>query len=410
MIQIMTFPDLIGKTGLFCDGDWVESKDQDPDGDVRLVQLADVGVGRFINKSSRFMTPAKARELKCTYLESGDILIARMPDPIGRACLFPGDLKPCVTVVDVCIIRVDPKIVHSHWLVHFINSANFQRQITNNITGTTRQRISRGNLAKVAIPLPSLEEQKRIAAILDKADAIRRKRQQAIALTDQLLRSVFLELFGDPVTNPKGWEVAPLSRIVNAFEGGKNVKPDESGNPTINRVLKVSAVTSGIFRPDESKPLPNDFEPPESYFVKGGDLLISRANTSELIGATAFVSETPEGIVLPDKIWRFIWKNEKNTHPLYVHYLFKQSHIRREISIRSSGTSGSMKNIPKPKLLEILIPIPPVNEQNKFGAIVEKVINTHQNFINSQQEIIFLVNSLTQKAFDGVLTQQTETA
>ena len=115
--------------------------------------------------------------------------------------------------------------------------------------------------------------------------------------------------------------------------------------------------------------------------------------------------ETPGNIVLPDKIWRFIWKDEKNIHPLYVHYLFRQSYIRREISIRSSGTSGSMKNIPKPKLLEIFVPIPPVSEQNKFGTIVEKVINTHGKFAISHREIAILFNSLTQRAFRGELSQ-----
>jgi hypothetical protein len=95
-----TIPDLSGKAGVFIDGDWVESKDQDPDGDVRLIQLADVGDGFYRDKSDRFMTKAKAEELGCTFLKDGDVLIARMPDPLGHACIFPGDAKPSVTVVD----------------------------------------------------------------------------------------------------------------------------------------------------------------------------------------------------------------------------------------------------------------------------------------------------------------------
>src|SRR4051812_29891436 len=82
--------DLISRDGLFTDGDWVESKDQDPEGDVRLIQLADVGDGVYLNKSSRFLTSEKARELRCTFLNAGDLLVARMPDPLGRACIFPG--------------------------------------------------------------------------------------------------------------------------------------------------------------------------------------------------------------------------------------------------------------------------------------------------------------------------------
>ena len=79
-----TIPDLVGETGVFVDGDWVESIDQDPSGNVRLIQLADVGDGVYRDKSERFMTKAKAEELRCTFLNEGDVLIARMPDPLGR--------------------------------------------------------------------------------------------------------------------------------------------------------------------------------------------------------------------------------------------------------------------------------------------------------------------------------------
>src|SRR6266581_2115330 len=75
--------------GLFVDGDWVESKDQDPDGEVRLIQLADIGDGIFRNRSSRFLTLEKAKELRRTFLEPEDVLIARMPERLGRACTFP---------------------------------------------------------------------------------------------------------------------------------------------------------------------------------------------------------------------------------------------------------------------------------------------------------------------------------
>src|SRR5690242_19759632 len=107
MMNQVTLSQIIGKDGIFVDGDWVESKDQDPTGSVRLIQLADVGEGKFVNKSKRYLTIEKATELKCTFLKPGDVLVARMPDPIGRACIFPELGEQCVTVVDVCIIRPD---------------------------------------------------------------------------------------------------------------------------------------------------------------------------------------------------------------------------------------------------------------------------------------------------------------
>jgi len=103
-----TLPNTIGINGIFVDGDWVESKDQNPNGEVRLIQLADIGDGYFRNRSDRFLTFQKAIELKCTFLMERDLLIARMPDPLGRACLFPlKEYKKYVTVVDFAIVRND---------------------------------------------------------------------------------------------------------------------------------------------------------------------------------------------------------------------------------------------------------------------------------------------------------------
>ena len=162
-----TIGDLISDSGVFCDGDWVESEDQDPHGDVRLIQLADVGDGEYRDRSSRFLTSAKARELNCTYLESGDVLIARMPDPLGRACIFPGDAKRSVTVVDVCIVRTGRKDIDHRWLQWFINAPRFRSQVAGLQSGSTRKRISRGNLATLTLPVPPRNEQHRIVAKIE---------------------------------------------------------------------------------------------------------------------------------------------------------------------------------------------------------------------------------------------------
>ena len=158
--------------GLFTDGDWVESKDQDPSGDVRLTQLADVGTGEFRNRSSRFMNAVTAARLNCTFLNKGDILIARMPDPIGRACIFLGDPKPCVTVVDVAVLRLGSQDFDAAYVVHAINSSQFSKNVQSKAAGTTRSRISRGNLSMLPFPLPPLAEQHRIVAKVDELMAL----------------------------------------------------------------------------------------------------------------------------------------------------------------------------------------------------------------------------------------------
>jgi type I restriction enzyme S subunit len=163
-----TIDDLIGVRGVYRDGDWVESKDQDPDGDVRLIQLADIGDGEFRDKSARFLTSEKSAELNCTFLEHGDILVARMPDPLGRACLFPlhGE-KKFVTVVDVCVIRFGHNLVDERYFMYILNSPMSRRNINDHQTGSTRKRISRGNLSTVPFPIAPLNEQHRIVTKIE---------------------------------------------------------------------------------------------------------------------------------------------------------------------------------------------------------------------------------------------------
>jgi type I restriction enzyme S subunit len=149
------------------DGDWIESKDQDPQGDVRLIQLADIGDGQFVDKSRRFLTSERAAALRCTYLQPGDLLIARMPDPLGRACIFPDIGMPAVTAVDVCIWRPNSDGANARWLMHFVNSPELRNLIQSQASGTTRQRVSGGNLKRLPVPVPPVPEQRRIVTKLD---------------------------------------------------------------------------------------------------------------------------------------------------------------------------------------------------------------------------------------------------
>ncbi|WP_226461830.1 restriction endonuclease subunit S [Quatrionicoccus australiensis] len=148
------------------DGDWIESKDQDVNGNVRLVQLADVGVGEFKNKSARFVNDETFSRLNCTEIVPGDILVARLPNPIGRACIFPGLDQKAITVVDVAILR-PMKGTCSDYFVLAINAKPFREQVESYGKGATRFRVSTGHLKTIALPIPPLAEQHRIVAKVD---------------------------------------------------------------------------------------------------------------------------------------------------------------------------------------------------------------------------------------------------
>lgn len=180
----------LGQTGLFTDGDWVESKDQDPSGVNRLIQLADLGIGTFKDKSNRWMNDEAFERLNCTTLRTNDILIARMPDPLGRACLFPNLPYRSATVVDVAALRPDAELLNPRWLMWIINTDIVSTQIANFATGTTRQRISRKNLALVRVPLPPFPEQHRIVEALEDHLSRLDAAERILASADQRVRSL----------------------------------------------------------------------------------------------------------------------------------------------------------------------------------------------------------------------------
>lgn len=162
----MNFLELVAPDGLFSDGDWIEKKDQDENGTVRLIQLADIGVCLFKDKSAKFVTEAKVQELNCTLLQKGDILVARLPDPLGRACIFPLDGK-YITAVDVAIVRITRQDISPNYIMYMINSPGFRAEIKKFESGTTRKRISRKNLSKIQFDIPPLSEQERIVTRIE---------------------------------------------------------------------------------------------------------------------------------------------------------------------------------------------------------------------------------------------------
>jgi type I restriction enzyme S subunit len=383
--------------GVFVDGDWVESKDQDPEGDVRLIQLADVGDGVFVDKSARFLTSSKARELKCTFLERGDILVARMPDPLGRACFFPGVDQPCVTVVDVCIVRPG-KRAYRRWLLHAINSPSFRKQIERHIKGTTRQRISRTNLGTIELNVPGLPEQRRIADILDKADAIRRKRKEAIALTEELLRSAFLEMFGDPVTNPKGWPVRSVDDLCETKQYGTAEKANErhDGLP----VLRMNNLTySGEIDLADLKWVPLGEKERVKLDLRDGDVLFNRVNSLDLVGKTA-VWHHGDGYTFAGYLIRLRFGGAALGD--YVSAAMNMPSMKR-VLMTIAKPSINMANISGSDLARVNVPVPPIAVQRKYRDFRRRVCDARGDLNQHAAEAADLFNSLVTRAFSGAL-------
>jgi len=198
---------LTGKTGLISDGDWIESRDQDPAGSIRLVQLADIGDGAFLNRSQRFINNETAERLRCTMLQPGDVLIARMPDPLGRACVFPDIGQSAITAVDVCILRTAPELASPDWVVAALNAPDTRRQIEKFAQGATRARVPTGQLRKLTLRVPNVDAQRRIAADLNAQLATvagaRHAAQAQLKELTQLANSIVRESIAHPDTEAR---------------------------------------------------------------------------------------------------------------------------------------------------------------------------------------------------------------
>ena len=172
---------------IFIDGDWIESKNQSESG-IRLIQTGNIGCGYYKDKGdkAKYISEETFNKLHCTEVYPGDILISRLPDPVGRACIIPEGLGKCITAVDCTIIRLSDKML-PEFFVTYTNTPEYLTQIKSMLAGSTRLRVSRGNLGKVHFPLPSIEQQQAFVSIVNQADKSKFMRS----------KSQFIEMFGN---------------------------------------------------------------------------------------------------------------------------------------------------------------------------------------------------------------------
>jgi len=205
-------------------------------------------------------------------------------------------------------------------------------------------------------------------------------------------------MFGDPITNPKGWPTAIMKDCIVDISSGWSAKSeDKVKGPDDWGVLKISAVTSGRFLPSEHKVV-SSIEPDRKLVVpKRGDLLFSRANTRELVAATCLVEEDSERLFLPDKLWRLTVNNDMK--PEYLRYLLAHPRYRSYLTRQATGTSGSMLNVSQQKLMSMKLPRPPIEVQQVFSDIVWKTYRLQAMSNASTAVMTAQFNGLTQMAF-----------
>ena len=179
----------------FGDGDWIESKDQSENG-IRLIQTGNVGNGEYKDKGdkARYISEDTFSRLGCTEVFPGDILISRLPDPIGRACIVP-EMPKSITAVDCTIVRLKNEVLPT-FFVNFTKTPMYTMQIDSFTTGSTRKRVSRANLGSVMVPVPKLDLQRQFVAFAEQSDKSKYALQNAITSLQATKRSIIDEAFG----------------------------------------------------------------------------------------------------------------------------------------------------------------------------------------------------------------------
>jgi len=395
----------IGENGLFTDGNWILSENMSDSGTIRVIQLGDIGDGKFIDKSSKWITEETCKNLKCTLLRENDVLISRMADPIARACLLPHLKNQSITAVDITIMRCDKSIILPKFVMFICNSPKFREEAERLGRGTTRRRITRKDLGNLKIPVPPLEVQKQIVAVLERAEKLKQRREQINEETKKSIQAIFVEMFGDPIKNDKGFAVEEFENIASKERYGLK------RGPFGGSLKKEIFVSEGYKVYEQQHAIKNNFKLGDYYITSEKyeemkpfalhpeDIIISCSGT---IGKIAIVPKNAKPGIINQALLKLTIDKEKTT-PIFIKYLLETPSVQRLFFGNARG-SGIQNVASMPFIRSTKIPVPPLSLQKEFEKIVERIESIKNHQLNSTNEINVLFDALMQKAFNGEIT------
>ncbi len=379
----------------FTDGDWIESKDQSESG-VRLLQTGNVGITNFVEKDNKkWITEETFNRLRCSEVCPGDILISRLPEPAGRACIVPDIGYKMITAVDCTIVKNDENF-SNEFLVQFLSTAKYFNTVNDFLAGGTRQRISRNNLSKFDILIPKINEQKKIGTFFSKLDNLitlhQCKYEKLLTMKKSCLEKMFPKNKNkNPEIRFKGftdtWEQRKLGEISDVtklagFEFTNHVIYSDTGNVIALRGLNVK---NGSLVLDDVKYIDNsNFNKLNRSKLFKNDILFTYVGT---VGELAVISENNRFYLAPN-VARIRIKS--NDNPNYISQYMRSESFYNSVIFPLIATSSqpalSMENIRK---FEVKIP-QNAEEQNYLSCLFAKfdhLITLHQRKLQMLKNI-----------------------
>lgn len=372
----------------------------------RVVRLQNIGDGSFVDEKAH-ISQEHFESLRAHEVLAGDLLVASLGEVLPRACLAPPALGAAIVKADCIRVRLHPD-VEPRWVMYAMQRPEIRRWADSHRHGVGRPRLGLKVIRQIPVPVPPLDEQRRIVALLedhlsrlDAADAYVRSATQRLASAG---RSALDRFFG-------GRDV-PLADLVDNISAGKSY--GAANAPAADNewgIIKVSAMTWGKFDPTENKAVPSNRADPR-FEIREGDLLVSRANTDEYVGASVLVGSVRAKLLLSDKSLRV--SPADGVRPDWLWRALQAPSARRQISALATGTKDSMRNISQASLMRVRVPRATRQEQaaavSAYAEIAPAVDRLRTELDSAHRRSAGLRRSLLAAAFSGQLTAEMATA
>jgi type I restriction enzyme, S subunit len=362
----------------------------------RVMRITNVQKGLVVDNDPKFIPHEIADKVYNFKLDAGDILVS-LTGNVGRVGRILSQHLPAVLNQRVGLIRPTSEKINDKYLYQFLNSDKFEREAIQNSNGVAQLNLSSKWIENYQIPLPPLDDQIRIAHLLGKMEGLIAQRKQHLQQLDDLLKSVFLEMFGDPVRNYKNHKTSILGAfITHLTSGGRGWAKYYSNNgKRFIRSLDVQMNTIG------SKDIvyvdPPDNKETERTRVEPGDILLTI--TGSKIGRVCFVPLEFEEAYVSQHVAII---RTKDINPIFLSYYLSMPNCgQRIISKRQYGQAKPGLNLTQISNFEILKP--DIDIQNHFAAIVEKIEGIKSRYQQSLTDLNNLYGALSQQAFKGEL-------